>query len=196
MTAISPLAKTAPPQTVADLVARAQAGDRVAEQLLCTRMAPAVRTFARRRLRGEDAVRDFQQDVMLLFVEALRRSGVEDPARIGGFVLGICRNVAHDRVRQRERRDALWEKYGSDVAPLDPRPLEQVNDSVLRLEDCLTNVSQRARDLLWLSYGEAKSHAEIAAHLQITEANARVLRHRTLESLRDCMGKPSSWEAA
>ena len=88
-------------------------GDRGAEATLCRRFLPAVRLFARRRLRTPDAVAEFSQDVMLLFIEALRRGAVEDPDRLGGFVLGICRNLALDRVRQRERRESLWQQYGA-----------------------------------------------------------------------------------
>lgn len=183
--------------TAADLVVRAHGGDRGAESELCARLAPAVAAFARRRLRTADAVREFQQDVMLLFVDALRRGSVEDPARVGGFVLGICKNLARDRVRQRERRDALWEMYAADVLPHAPDAPEHASEDVVRLEDCLTQITQRAREVVWLSYGEALSHAEIAERLRISEANARVMRHRTLAALRDCMAKTATaWEAA
>jgi len=38
--------------------------------------------------------------------------------------------------------------------------------------------------------------ASLAAALEISPENARVLRHRTLASLRECMAKRMSWEAA
>lgn len=183
--------------TAAELVVRAQQGDARAESELCARLAPAVAAFARRRLRTADAVREMQQDVMLLFVDALRRGAVEDPARVGGFVLGICKNLARDRAKQRERRDALWELYGADVLPHAPSAPEHASEDIIRLEDCLSQLSQRARDVVWLSYGESRAHAEIAERLQISEANARVMRHRTLAALRDCMRQTqTSWEAA
>lgn len=189
-----PIAPAEP--SAAELVSRAQRGDRAAENLLCARMSPAIRAFARPRLRNnDDAIREFQQDVLLLFVEALRRGAVEDPARVGGFVLGICRNVALERVRRKERRALLWELYGADIVPHDVHAPEHATIDVIRLEDCLTELSQRARDSVWLSYGESKSHAEIAAHLGVTEGNARVLRHRALAALRECMQKPLHWEA-
>lgn len=174
-------------ETAGDLVARAQRGDRAAESTLCRRLAPAIRAFARRRLAGADAVRDFEQDVLVLFVEALRRGGVEDPPRVGGFVLGICKNVARERVRRRERRDELWEMYAADVSPFVANAPEHATVDVLRLEACLTQLSQRARDAIRLAYAEQKSHAEVAELLKISETNARVLRHRTLHALRECM---------
>lgn len=174
-------------EPASDLVARAQRGDRSAESTLCRRLAPAIRAFARRRLVGADAVRDFEQDVLVLFVEALRRGGVEDPPRVGGFVLGICKNVARERARRRERREELWEMYSADVSPFVASAPGHATVDVLRLEACLTQLSQRARDAIRLSYAEHKGHAEVAAFLNISEANARVLRHRTLHALRECM---------
>ena len=174
-------------ESAGELVLRAQRGDRAAETVLCARLAPAIRAFARRRLQSADAIRDFQQDVLMLFVEALRRGAVEDPPRVGGFVLGICKNVARDRVRRRERRDELWDMFSADVMPFVAGPPDHATVEVLRLEACLTQLSQRARDAIRLAYAEQKSHAEVAAFLKISESNARVLRHRTLHALRECM---------
>ncbi len=74
---------------------------------------PVIRAFARRRLCGVEAVEEFAQDALLTMIEALREGRVEQPERIGGFVLGICRNLAFERARQRERRAALWQTYGA-----------------------------------------------------------------------------------
>jgi len=182
------------------LVRRAGAGDRQAESALCRRFEAAVCLFARRRLRTQEAVDEFTQDVMLLLIEALRAGRVEDPARLGGFVLGICRNVALDRVRQKERREALWALYGAQLAaPPAPAPGDQmsgdVSYEVIHLEDCLSQLPQRSRDVVRLAYAEARSAEEIAGALGTTAVNARVMRHRALQALRSCMSKRISWEA-
>lgn len=186
----------APTSPVAELLVRAARGDRAAESDLCTRYLPAVRTFARRRLRDSDAVAEFSQDVLLLFIEAVRRGAVDDPARVGGFILGICRNLSLDRVRQRERRTALWEQYGAEVTAATSDEPTFASYETMHLEDCISQLSLRARDVLRLSFAEARSHEEVAKELDISTANARVLRHRTLHALRECMSKRISWEAA
>lgn len=181
------------PRPLSVQLARVASGDRAAEAMLCERFVPAIRLFARRRLRTKDAVDELVQDVLLIFVEAMRRGAVEDPERIGGFVLGICRNLARDRAKQRERREQLVEQFGADLVPLDADAPSTGTDETMRLEDCVSSLSLRARTLLHLSYYESKSHHEIAAELEVSEANARVMRHRTIEALRECMKKPLSW---
>lgn len=185
--------------SAAALVARAAAGDRRAESVLCRRFQAAVRLFARRRLRTPEAVDEFAQDVMLLLIEALRAGRVQDPARLGGFVLGICRNVALDRVRQKERREALWQLYGAELAgPVAAAPDDQiggeVSHEVIHLEDCLSQLPQRSRDVVRLAYAESRSADEIAGAIGTSAVNARVLRHRALQALRSCMSKRISWE--
>lgn len=196
------LAEAAEPAESADLTEPTELaicalrGDRKAEARLCQRLAPAIRAFARRRLRSTEATREFQQDVLLIFVEALRGGQVEDPTRVAGFVLGICRNLALDRVRARERRSKLWEQYGGVVSACDVVMPARPTVELMRLEDCLTELSQRARDAVWLSYGELLSHAEVATRLGVSEGNARVLRHRALHALRECVSSPKRWEQA
>jgi RNA polymerase sigma-70 factor, ECF subfamily len=183
-------------EAVSELVLAAGRGERQAEEVLCRRLAPVVRAFARRRLRGADAVEEFAQDALLLMIEALRQRRVEQPERIGGFVLGICRSLAFDRARQRERREALWQQYGSALQVISLEAVEREPYEIAHLEDCLSQLSKRSRDLLRLGYVESRAHDEVAAELQISPSNARVLRHRTLASLRECMSKRMSWEAA
>jgi RNA polymerase sigma factor (sigma-70 family) len=73
---------------------------------------------------------------------------------------------------------------------------ESESYEIAHLEDCLSQLSKRARDLMRLGYVEARPHDEVAAALDISLSNARVLRHRTLASLRECMSTRMSWEAA
>lgn len=178
-----------------DLVGRATDGDRVAESAVCARFVAAVRLFARRRLRAHDAVEEFAQDVMLTLVEALRAGKVDDPRALPGYVLGICRNLASDRVRQRERREALWEQHGVTAESLAVEPPEPTSYEFIHLEDCLSQLPKRGRELLRLAYVEAHDAEAIAEQLETTAGNVRVLRHRTLHTLRDCMSKRISWEA-
>jgi RNA polymerase sigma-70 factor (ECF subfamily) len=177
------------------LVTAAAAGDRRAEGTLCHKFAPAVRTFWRRRLRGNDAIDEATQDVFLRFVQALRSGAVTEPARVGGFILGICRNLARERARSQERRTELWEQFKDVLVSLDDEP-GVARYQVAQLEDCLSQMTNRSRDVIRHAYVDGQSASEIATKLAMSEGNVRVVRHRALEALRDCMGQKIFWEAA
>ncbi len=180
---------------ISALISAAHAGDRLAEGALISRFAAAVRTYARRRLKTGDAVDEFAQEVFLRFVQALRGGQISEPERAGGFVLGICKNVARERARLADRRAALWEEFGSALAPLEEQP-EMARYQIALLEDCLSQMSARSRDVLKQAFIDGASAQEIAARLAMTDGNVRVVRHRALEALRTCMTTKVSWEGA
>lgn len=188
-------AATPPDRLGPDPVARrALAGDRDAETEVCRRLLPAIRAFAQRRLRPA-AAEDFAQDAVVLLVEALRERRVQEPEHIAAFALGICRNLARERARTGERRRTLLEKFGlteDDLTVFD-RPLEVRRE---HLEDCYSQLTQRARAIIRATFCDDDGDGDIAKTLSITEANVRVIRHRTLAALRECLDRPISWEGA
>jgi RNA polymerase sigma factor (sigma-70 family) len=191
-----PSADVVAPTPVAALVERATAGDRAAEAALCARFQGAIRAFARRRERTQDAVNEFTQEVLLRLHEALRAGSVREPEALGGYVLGICRTLVAGTARQRQRREELLTLYGADLRPLE-LPVEGPSlYPVAKLEDCLSQLTPRAQGVVMLGYVLMKSHAEIAEELGLSPASARVLRHRTLLALRECMAGTISWESA
>lgn len=177
---------TSEPQSeVQALVLRARDGDSGACRDLCARLAPAVRAYAQRRLRQRAAVEDFTQDALLTFVEALRDGRIEDPARAASFALGICHNLARERAKVRDRRQAALERWGDfgDVAePVEPKLFERA-----RLEDCISQLTSRARKVLLDSFWGDLSDNEIAVAMDIGASNVRVIRHRSLATLRECV---------
>jgi RNA polymerase sigma-70 factor (ECF subfamily) len=172
---------------LAQLVQRAASLDGAAEAMLCGRFVPAVRTFARRRVRSAEAVEEFTQDVMLAVIQALRTGSVSEPERFAGFVLGVCRNVARERARVRDRRAALWEAYGSSLEPSPGVDVTRDADEIALLEDCLSQLSARSREVVRHAYVGGESSQEIALRLELQEGHVRVIRHRALGALRDCL---------
>lgn len=166
----------------------------IEETELCRRFAPAVGAFWRRRLRGAE-VDELVQETLLRFVQALRAGKVREPERIGGFVLGICRNLARERARSGERRAELFAEYASVRASLDDEP-SAARYQLAQLEDCLSQITGRARDVIRHAYIDGHSAAEIGQRMAMTEGNVRVVRHRALEALRTCMSEKVFWEVS
>ena len=64
-------------------------------------------------------------------------------------------------------------------------PLEPLD--VPRLNDCLQRLPERERSVVLLTFYQEESSDGVAETLGLTSANARVIRHRALGRLRECM---------
>lgn len=162
-------------------IARGDAAAHAAESELCRRFAPRIRLYGLRHLRDEERARDLTQHVLLSVLEALRAQRVDDPARLDRFVLGTCRNVAQ-RLREREQRTPL-----ADAASLERLHVEPMRMELRPLYACLSQLEARARAILMLSFVEERSADEIATALHLQASNVRVIRHRALHAVRNCL---------
>jgi RNA polymerase sigma-70 factor (ECF subfamily) len=184
-----------PASGTAELVTRARSGDGSAYRELLARLAPAVRAYARRRLAQREAVEDFTQDALLAFVEAVQANRIDDPTRAASFALGICHNLARERAKVRDRRQNAWERFADFEGVTEahePALLERA-----RLEDCLSLLTGKAQRVLRGSFFEEASDAEIAETMALSAANVRVIRHRSISALRQCVESSAkvTWEA-
>lgn len=169
--------------TDAELVQRVTRGDAAAETELCRRFAPRVRLYGLRHLRDEDRASDLVQSVLVTVIEAARAGRVDDPERFDRFVLGTSRNLAL-RARDAAHRNVPVEPSELDVAQ--PPPSDDALD-VAALMRCIGALEARARTILQLSFHAERSADEIAGALEMTAGNVRVVRHRAMKQLRDCL---------
>jgi RNA polymerase sigma-70 factor (ECF subfamily) len=182
----------------------AGAGGRVdsqAESELYRRLARRVRLYGLRHLRDADAAADLVQQVLLTTVEGLRAGEVREPEKIASFVLGMCRMTVLEIRRGTWRREALLEKWapasagvtygeagttygGAEMTYEAPEPLVLDRE---RLTGCLGALAERERSVVLLSFFADKAADEVGAELGLTPGNVRVIRHRALGRLRECM---------
>jgi RNA polymerase sigma-70 factor (ECF subfamily) len=185
--------RIAPPLDDAELaraIAAANPGvDTEAETELYRRLAPRVRLYGLRHLRDPQAAADLVQQVLLMTLEKLRAGRLRQPEKLASFVLGMCRMAVLDLRRGAARREGLLRTYGElggVVDPPEPAALDQQ-----KLSRCLEGLSERERSVLVLSFFAEKSADEVARELGLTAVNARVIRHRALLRLRECMNRKS-----
>jgi RNA polymerase sigma-70 factor, ECF subfamily len=156
-----------------------------AESRLYRLLAPRVRLYGLRHLRDEQAAADLMQQVLLLTIEKLRAGELREPERVGSFVFGVCRMVVLELRRGQARRGRLLQQYGEDLAIADISVAPRLDHD--RLSRCLERLSERERSVLVMTfYGDNKAE-EVAKGLNLTAGNVRVIRHRALKHLRDCM---------
>lgn len=156
------------------------------EAELCHRFLNRARLYGLRHLRFDvTAAEDLAQQVMMVVIEALRADRVQDLELIDRFMLGTCRNVAHSMRRTRQREEdkerRLSSELGSPVVP----PWEMVESR--RVEECLAALAPRDSRVLQLLFQEGETAADVAAILGTTAGNVRVIRHRAIARLRECV---------
>jgi RNA polymerase sigma-70 factor (ECF subfamily) len=163
----------------------------IEEADLYERFGRRVFLFGLRHLRSRYAAEDLVQQVLVTTIEKLRTGGLRDPDKLGSFVLGMSRTMIADARRGERRRAELLGRHAKEweaaTAPIDP-PDDR------RLSGCLEALPQRERAVVVMSYYADRSSSEIAAELTMTAVNVRVVKHRALAHLRDCLETPARGE--
>jgi RNA polymerase sigma-70 factor (ECF subfamily) len=170
---------------IAEAGGRPDAG---AEAELYRRLAPRARLYGLRHLRDRAAAADLVQQVLLMTLERLRAGEVREPERIASFVLGACRMTVMEMRRGEQRRSDLLETWVPAFAGTTEDPPEMVALDPDRLASCLEGLSERERSVVVMSFFADKAADEVGVALALSAGNVRVIRHRALGRLRDCMG--------
>jgi RNA polymerase sigma-70 factor (ECF subfamily) len=171
----------------ADLVRQIGSGnDREAEAELFRRMAPRVRLYGLRHLRDEHAADDLTQQVLITTLEALRAGRLRDPGKLASFVLGTCRMTVLDLRRGAQRKERLLEQFGVEMLAPAPSPTPRLDHD--HLACCVQNLKERERTVVVMTFYDEQTGADVAGFLGVSEANVRVIRHRAIHQLRECMG--------
>lgn len=170
---------------VLSIARSAPGGASDAETALYRRYAPRTRLYALRLLRDAQAAADFMQQVMLLTIEQLRCGKLRDPEKLGFFIFGMCRMMMLEQRRGAARRERLLEQYWPDLVALEPVDAARLDDGVIAR--CLERLSERERAVLVMTFYDDMPAQKVAIQLGLTAANVRVIRHRGLAHLRDCV---------
>lgn len=153
-----------------------------AESVLCRRFAPRIHLYGVKHLGDADRARDLVQTVLVAVLAAAREGRIDDPARLDRFVFGTCRNTV-SRLRLTAARFSPTEDAAiAKLATTEPQPVE-----LNALFGCMSALEARARGILMMSFVEERSAEEIATKLATNAGNVRVIRHRALAALRQCL---------
>ena len=159
--------------------------DREAERELYRRLAPRVRRYGLRHLRDAEAAADLMQQVLLMMIEKMRAGALREPERLASFVFGMCRMVVLDQRRGHARRERLLEQFAGDLVIADIAVAPRLDHE--RVVDCLDTLAERERSVLVMTFYEDKGADEVGRLLGVSAGNVRVIRHRALGRLRDCV---------
>jgi RNA polymerase sigma-70 factor (ECF subfamily) len=170
-----------------DLVYRIGLGqDPEAEAEVFRRMAPRIRLYGLRHLRDSLAADDLVQQVLITTLETLRAGRLQESGKLTSFVLGTCRMTVLDLRRNHQRKERLLEQFGPDMLTPVPPPMPQLDHE--HLTSCVQKLKERERAVVMMTFYDEQTGAEVARFLGVSEENVRVIRHRAIHQLRDCMG--------
>ena len=180
---------TPPDADDAELVRRISAAapgrDTDAESEFCRRFAPRIRLYGLRHLRNDAAAADLTQDVLIMVLQKLRASAVQEPDRIASFVLGSCRQMVVDGRRNLNRRERLLETFSADLPSHVDEVAEPSHEG--RVQECLGRLPDRERTVLVMTFFDDLPAEAVGQELGVSAGNVRVIRHRGLERLRTCL---------
>jgi RNA polymerase sigma-70 factor (ECF subfamily) len=161
------------------------ARDLAAEDLFCRRFAPRIHLFGLKRLRSDAAAADLVQDVLILVLNKLRAGEVRELEQIASFVFGTSRQLVIDARRNGNRRTRLLDTFALDLEPAGDSGSHGFDTD--RLEHCLQSLAARERAVLVMTFYDDCPADELGARLGLSPGNVRVIRHRGIERLRDCV---------
>jgi len=173
-------------EVLARRIAGGPAGSTDAEESeLYRRFAPRVRLYGRRNLRSDAGADDLAQEVLLLTIERLRAGEVQKLDQIGSFILGTSRMMCHSERRVARRREALAARFADTSDAIAPPSLSALDAP--RVEACLRALAERERLVVLLTYYADREAPRIAEELNLSPGAVRVIRHRAIARLRDCV---------
>ena len=155
------------------------------ERELCRTYESRIRGYGLRHLRDPAAAADLVQHVLIAVLQAVRDGRVDNPARIGAYVLGTCRNA----VRDMHRGEARQRRIAEQNAAVLPDAYEPTWRGVERerLEHCLGELDERARGIVLATFAYEQEAEEIGRAFDLSIGNVRVIRHRALAKLQTCI---------
>lgn len=169
-----------------DLVAAAQRGDQAAFAAIIERYQGLVYGYLRARVLQTSDAEDLTQEVFLRSYGA--RARFDSSAMVGPWLIGIARNLLHEHVRKtKRRREVAWTEMCLGLDELSRVDVEQHDERLARLPECLDTLGTAARQAIELRYQGKLRLAEIGARLKRSEGAAKLLMFRARQALKKCL---------
>ncbi len=135
--------------------------------------------------RPAEEAEDLFQEMLIILVQKLRDDNFVLTSKLSTYIFGIVRNLLLKR-KGKKKMDLSEdvEEYGPLADQDDIREKETLDTQLNLVVACLEVIEESCRQVLFLSFFEKRSGAEIAQQLDYTEAFVKVKKHRCLEYLR------------
>lgn len=170
-------------EPIVELVEQIIAGNCLAEEQLVSTYQRGVFLIATARTRDREAARDLTQEVMIAVLRAVRDGQLRDAQRLGAFVRGTARNLINNYLSSRAQRSECDIETSMEPA-IDPvQSLEQAERRRMILKE-LESVGSTDRQILFLSFVDGHTLAEVAEKLRISHEAVRARRSRAIRKIK------------
>jgi len=158
--------------TDANLVAAALKGDAESFSRLCGQYYPVLVALAYARLGDRDLAEDAAQEALLAAYRGIAK--LKQPERFAGWLAAICRNIAIDMARTRQKH-----AESVDCSPARSSSHHE-SDVVALVRETILELEPNVRDIVYLRYYNRMSYSQIAQVLEVSEeaVNGRLRRAR------------------
>lgn len=158
-----------------------------AEAELCARYRRRVYLYGLKHLRNAAAADDLVQDVFTTVLQRVRAGAVDDPSKLGAFVLGTCKMIATSGRRTAARRSAILAMHVDTRAATDATQDGAHHLDLGRVHECLQQLAERDRTVLLLSFYAELDAGALGREIGVDAGHVRVLRHRAMGRLQLCV---------
>ena len=178
---------------IADLVRRAEQGDRVAQADLVRRYTRRLAGFVRSIIRQPDAVEDVTQ---MVFIKMFRRlSRLRDPGVFESWLFTLARNTSLDFIRRRSCRPNTVTLDDEINTIADPSDASATTEILAALDRALIRLSPLDQSLV-TQFVAGDSYVEIAQRTGLSLATVKVRLHRVRPYLRTTVGELTETRAS
>ncbi len=180
----------------ASLLARAQAGDRVAFEQIYRWFEQPVFTLALRICGCRNEADEVLQDTMLKVLSSIDRFRGDGGSPFWGWLRQIAVNQALMQLRRGRKLSAEVDGIDTEAFAEDHGPPPSAAADAATLQRALDALPATTRSVLWLYHAEGYTHEEIAAVMERSLSFSKSQLARGTRRLRDLLQAPAGTAAA
>ncbi len=185
--------KTNNEKKLAELLLKAQSGNRESIQTLCKELEGFIRGYFRLKFKNNEIVNDLCQETYLRFLKSILL--VRDRMKLKNFVAKVALHVMQDYFRQKyrikEESLEMYSKSNEEQRKIKPEIMPQLTDdfdglsllSNIDLYRALDQLSEKSRDILILRT-KGLDYKEISAKTGLSISGVKMQMKRSIEQLR------------
>jgi RNA polymerase sigma-70 factor, ECF subfamily len=171
-----------------ELVTRAIQGDKEAFGTLYEQYLDAIFRYIYYRVHNNADAEDLTETVFLKVWEALPAYQISE-VPFKAWLYRIAHNVVIDQYRAFKVQVPLESQIALHDDGLGPEEMAAIQENSERLFTALAQLEPAYQQVLLLRFVNGLSHTETSSVMTRSEGAIRVLQHRALNALRDCLRK-------